>query len=911
MLIKRSTLSQPETMESPRRSRKRWLFLALAMTVCVGVVGLSTPAEAAPESGMEAVSIHMDWDQSITALESSVVTSTPGKALESSQHMLDSEAAGQLPVRVRLSYQAGELSGTNLADLKGYSGQVVIQLSVENMSTTSTELEFESEGAKYRRFGLLGIPYTVVAWVSMPVNAMGQVVKGETASPTTDGSIIQQNNEIAQVMWTAMLAPPVSSPVAHFTLVINAKKFDPPTFDVVVEPGLVTDPSLVSVHNGTQEDNAQAVVALTQVRQQLDRTQELVDEVRETLSGDAESIGRKTFAELSASSAKTLAEIESLKGSMRSIAGQASTHHRAAASSLNSTLVSTIRGVDENILGDPSQPVLLTPSVVDECGFEVPVLADDQPVTVSSTLQLLQEQTYLLSKLFDDEGASSPSCRQLLVDSVTASIGDPSVTCLAKGGQSDSIICSIGEAQKALNETQKDVENSRVDTMSQLAAMNTQTLWATAKRLEAELSGVQMVLGSSPGTQEIVKAQEALRETGAELETMSTSMKEMQGLLAQIHTIAIEENEALSLESAFEELMVLAEDVNECQPAKSVEDLVELEDCSLQKLASVLVEAQLDLDANQALWVKIAELSDVTEQEAELSDSISALTASLPNGSVMSPSEVNSFVVSFGNAYSGKVAVASSADQACSASRDTSKLKGATSSDELFAQVNDILCRYQGLASSASAWSDGMDKAFSQTDERLATVAQSATTASREAQNRINDLSARIQETLDQQTSGVIQEAQTATDTVRNGLDQAQKDASQSIADQVEKALTQLNDRVDSSVLGAEKTRQSLDKDFRALMIDLGDPSSETPTGLIGKLRSTSKVTGTAADQLGAVSGLVDQEITTQVLITQVQDLHLQQLQMGQQKIADLPWFSTENKPAERSLIYTYHIGQA
>lgn len=140
---------------SSRRSRS--LLVVGLVAGSLGLGWLGAPAHADPDRATEAVGVQMGWDQAVYSITSSLVTSTSGAA-SSSQYTLDPLTQDQLPVRVRLSYQAGDKSGTDLRDLKGYSGRVLLRLAVENVTVSTTELSFEANGAKYRRYGLVGAP---------------------------------------------------------------------------------------------------------------------------------------------------------------------------------------------------------------------------------------------------------------------------------------------------------------------------------------------------------------------------------------------------------------------------------------------------------------------------------------------------------------------------------------------------------------------------------------------------------------------------------------------------------------------------------------------------------------------------------------------------------------------------------
>jgi len=261
--------------------------------------------------------------------------------------------------------------------------------------------------------------------------------------------------------------------------------------------------------------------------------------------------------------------------------------------------------------------------------------------------------------------------------------------------------------------------------------------------------------------------------------------------------------------------------------------------------------------------------------------------------------------------YMGDVTVASSSANACGSVMDASTVPTTVPGDVLFADVNQWICQYNNLSGQITNWEAVLDTGFANANTDLDAAKLQVGAASDQAQKDINDASTQLQTSLDQQAAQAVGDAQTAVQDSRDTLTQEQKNASALLATQMAAVLASLNSQVDMSVKDTETTRQALQADFKALLVDLGDPSSEHPTGMIGKLRSTSQVTAKATDQLRSLASIIQGSIDTQSLAVQALALQSRQLDVGQQILASTPYLCGQPKPVGARTIYTYHIGES
>jgi len=894
---------------------------------------------AGPPMSLEAVDVQMGWSQATYSISSLLVSAPDGVAPTSSQYSLDPSAQDKLPVRVRLSFQAGDRSGTDLTALKGYSGPLVIRLTVENVTVRAAQLSFEMNGSKYRRFGLVGAPYTVVAWADTAAGTIGQVVSAGAGRPVTNGVVSQANGDGARVLWTAMLAPPVASPTAVFTLVMDAKDFVPPQLEIVVQPGLVTDMSPEALLAGDQATNAQTVQLMSQVQQEVLRTSQLVGEVQKTLSKDAAEIGARTYSELSSSATTTLAEISALQASMKSIASQAESSVNSATSAMSQTLTDLFNHVSQDVLGDPGKPVSVSGAVIDGCDITLPSLDSGQPKTVAATLQLLAAQTGTLGDAFGDQSGASepvtPNCRAALIAAVKASIGDLGVGCTPEEGQQDSIVCAIQAVRNTLADAQDRVSEAKgtVTGNVETGKADAQALLEQALFVQNQLSSIKGTVHGDPGDSlpSLKAAQSALSDAQEVLTDAMGRLDAIAGIAAG-HTAS---GAALpvGLSAVIAQVKSLATQAG-CQSVAGLSEpdamaaLAADPSCPAQvrSLAGSAVDLLAAAAQDSADWQAVADLADrsgfttssglsygdVAGASAEISQALAAVSDKIAQlESVYQPN--NGFQMRLAkqmqDLYTGQVVLASSVAGACYAADNTPTLIEPGSADLMFDAINHWICDYQTLTTSIGNWASAISAAGVSLSAGLDQADVTTGEAVARSEQDINDVSDLVQQSISQGAGNEISDAESNLSDSLTALDQARQQAAAQLAAEMAKIVTALNEQIGSAVLSAEATKQSLAADFKALLIDLGNPDSEAPTGLIGKLRSTSEVTQSATDQLTSLAGIVQGSIDTQSLAGQALALQSQQLAIGQQMLAATPFVCGQPKPEGATTIYTIHIG--
>jgi len=362
-----------------------------------------------------------------------------GKVSNSTAEVSPLDAVKDLPVRVLTSWWTDQAAGTNLTDLDGHKGKVSIEISVENLTTQASEIAYESNGARYRQQALVGVPFTVVVTANLgqipleDVLLTGQNVGWPGGDKVTDGTVSVTPDGEVLVQWARLLAPPVLPPTAVFSLVVQADGFQPPAFDMVIQPGLVTDPSVKAmVDRAFGEDSAagqlevSTIALVLTVTRHLTEALDFVDQVHETLQGDVTDLSHKVVSELEASSETVLAHLEAMQAEIAALGQSTEGGIETANSQAGSSVSSLVQSADA-LLGQSGTKPKLTATSVTGCTVKMPNLAKDEPRTVAASIHLLGAQLEAIEATFTGQTGypDTINCRTQLIRIVKNSLGNP------------------------------------------------------------------------------------------------------------------------------------------------------------------------------------------------------------------------------------------------------------------------------------------------------------------------------------------------------------------------------------------------------------------------------------------------------------------------------------------------------
>ena len=381
------------------------------------------------------------------------------------------DVINDVPVRVSTQYQSSKGTGTNLKDLNGYSGELTIKVTVENLTLKSQEVSYDAGGTKRTNQALVGVPFTVAGSVSLDnVKSNQIIISGDkTDDSATNGVISTTGDGKANVQWGAILAPPTSGASTSFTLKVNAQDFKAPDFDIAVQPGFASDLSGESVLNNSFNKNDANQVAMLQrtidlvnnVDSTITSASSQVNELRSSLDNTSDTLGQDAAKNLQANSESLTKRMAELDGQIQSLKDDLAKTADGNKNQLISQLESTVNTMD-TLLGDTSQvPNVSVSHQNGSCTVDRGAAGGGSSVYGN----LVQ-----LSQILNNYADASGDCQHALADSLRQTIGPDnpspevcrdgsSVTCSLYGASvtsQASLIGLVANGEKLVNDLQPE-----------------------------------------------------------------------------------------------------------------------------------------------------------------------------------------------------------------------------------------------------------------------------------------------------------------------------------------------------------------------------------------------------------------------------------------------------------------------
>ena len=381
------------------------------------------------------------------------------------------DVINDVPVRVSTQYQSSKGTGTNLKDLNGYSGELTIKVTVENLTLKSQEVSYDAGGTKRTNQALVGVPFTVAGSVSLDNVKSNQIITSgdKTDDSATNGVISTTGDGKANVQWGAILAPPTSGASTSFTLKVNAQDFKAPDFDIAVQPGFASDLSGESVLNNSFNKNDANQVAMLQrtidlvnnVDSTITSASSQVNELRSSLDNTSDTLGQDAAKNLQANSESLTKRMAELDGQIQSLKDDLAKTADGNKNQLISQLESTVNTMD-TLLGDTSQvPNVSVSHQNGSCTVDRGAAGGGSSVYGN----LVQ-----LSQILNNYADASGDCQHALADSLRQTIGPDnpspevcrdgsSVTCSLYGASvtsQASLIGLVANGEKLVNELQPE-----------------------------------------------------------------------------------------------------------------------------------------------------------------------------------------------------------------------------------------------------------------------------------------------------------------------------------------------------------------------------------------------------------------------------------------------------------------------
>ena len=381
------------------------------------------------------------------------------------------DVINDVPVRVSTQYQSSKGTGTNLKDLNGYSGELTIKVTVENLTLKSQEVSYDAGGTKRTNQALVGVPFTVAGSVSLDNVKSNQIITSgdKTDDSATNGVISTTGDGKANVQWGAILAPPTSGASTSFTLKVNAQDFKAPDFDIAVQPGFASDLSGESVLNNSFNKNDANQVAMLQrtidlvnnVDSTITSASSQVNELRSSLDNTSDTLGQDAAKNLQVNSESLTKRMAELDGQIQSLKDDLAKTADGNKNQLISQLESTVNTMD-TLLGDTSQvPNVSVSHQNGSCTVDRGAAGGGSSVYGN----LVQ-----LSQILNNYADASGDCQHALADSLRQTIGPDnpspevcrdgsSVTCSLYGASvtsQASLIGLVANGEKLVNDLQPE-----------------------------------------------------------------------------------------------------------------------------------------------------------------------------------------------------------------------------------------------------------------------------------------------------------------------------------------------------------------------------------------------------------------------------------------------------------------------
>ena len=479
---------------------------ALVAFLCVLLtIGSVTQSHAGSSAAVQNIAINIGLDGTINSVSSSFAIREESGSISAQKVNLNPQSIlGVVPIRVSTAWWHDGSSGTDLADLNGVSGRISIGITVENLTMQPSEIYIEKDGAKYRQFVQVGIPFTVVLSTELKLEALGEIVTTGEDGQFTNG-VAGITNDATQVQWAAMLAPPLLAPVTTFQLVVDTEKFKVPQFDMMIHPGIYTDPSLTSIFgaafgvDSTSATLAEATFeAVTGISQEIEQGLILLEAIYSSLSKDASQLGSQMYYSLQASSNAMLARLDSIRDSMTQLRSSAQTDIESVQTSVGKDLAQLFHRLDSDVLGPSTAVSTFTSGTIEGCSIGLPKLADQVPWTLSSAVGLIKAQLDTVVASFTDPalgGSTSNNCLNKLLEEMKVSIGPPDADCSI---DDSSVRCGIQAAQDNLYTNHVRLTELRASIDNQLSGLGLDQLSEQITKLANNIATFTEAISAMP-----------------------------------------------------------------------------------------------------------------------------------------------------------------------------------------------------------------------------------------------------------------------------------------------------------------------------------------------------------------------------------------------------------------------------
>ncbi|WP_156718097.1 hypothetical protein [Nocardioides sp. Leaf307] len=887
--------------------------------VVVALVGgllsaATTSAEAATEQTLQAVDVHLGPDGSIGSLSGTTITQDSDGGSASESQDFDAADAADLPVRVSTTYRLDDRAGTDLSDIEGESGRVVIDITVQNTTVRPERVSYDAEGVSRTQYALIGAPLTVVASADLGDEGLTQVLtRGEDG---TNGVLSQSADGAAQVQWASMLAPPRLAPSATFRLVMKSDSLSVPDVDLSVQPGLVTDTSVAALLEQAFADDAGSTVSMEaqtiqlvgDVNAVLTEASGVLGEIESRLGASADQLGARTIAELQRSSQEVTASLSGLTTDLDALRGQVGGELDGATDSANAALARSIDAVKAK-LGDPDRiPAPQPAGTGGGCGVVLGgSLASDtvygQLVAVASRLETL--------------GEAGTECSERIVDSLREQIGSAAdvATCTE---ESTSAVCVLSAASRAVGDQGEVLQalgdrlggrfdESLVDDLGvQVAGVTSlvESVKKTALQVDPANPGnplepLDAVLGQLSVTLTNLKnllgpdATSGLRrrfETiNAQAVSQAATARSLQADLAALRGTVCAMDPAATADATLAGQIQTAQDQAGCATPGSAVDA---------RLAPVVatLDSIAGLSSKDAVAVDFAAIQSGVDQALER---VTAATNASAGSLAGRLSKLTESVVSLSDSY---------AAPSCEDVDDAPALSKPV--DRLVLTYTKVACNQDGLEADLDASIDAITDGLSGSGGALGEAIAGTDAARIQASGKVSELFGRLGRGAQRTSDRITGQGAERIEAQRTQLDATVRASGLALDGAVGDALSVLDSTVSAANRSVADSESRLTEDLGNVLADLGTRESGG-TGILGSLVTGATQTAVANEQISSANARATRfrSVRSQALA----DVFLQQAQMARalELQEALPAFGLDVPEGSDVLtVYSFHLGQ-
>lgn len=874
-------------------------------------------------------------------------------------------------MRVRTAYRTADGAGTDLSEIAGYTGRVTVDVFVENLTVKPQSLTYDVAGTSRTRTALVGAPLTLSAAVSLDTGPDSVITASSDAQGVTNGVLSGTGDGKSQVQWAALLAPPQLGATADLRLVVDAVDFKVPEFDLSVQTGLITDPSVQGLMDAAFRTDTGSQLALTtstigvlsQVNESLAKAHAIVDRVSTTLTGNADTIGTQTLADLTSSS-------QSLSSSMQSIGtdldGLTQTLTQTLTSTQSSTTAQLLQVVNtaSAIMGDTSQPAQVPsleslgcqaqpgagPTAQALVGSETPAPAQGSgdaagaagPAAQADSGNGVYGSVNRVSGLLQAYAQANDDCKAAVQAQLSEALGDADTSTCTQG--SVSATCSLAAAQQQVNAAVASLGEQADAVTAALQPETRADVLTSSTTLGEKVTGVETALNrlapseGGEGTGDLSTELEALNQA---VDALTPGVDALVSTLDDIHSSATAAQ--ANNTTARAQIADAARDL--CTEIASAKDPALLQQARARLTSTPCpgagggaadnkpADGAADKPADDkpgggdAADDKPADKPDdgssadaaLSAQSTSLEQVVTASDTTTPGGATKK--DVDAVRTAVADVAAARDAIVLAVD---GAPDDPSKPSLSGSLKDLRTAVTDLRSGYDALNASVdkldqdqTAAAAGVRTAFDKTaKETTDAVSTTVGTQIRLIGAQAETSRAAVGASFDAATSGMRTSAGAITSdsarTIQEQTAQIQDQAagsSAALSSQIEGSLTSMTQGLTGSVVDIEAARSLLTSDLDRVLLDIGSPDG-SGTGLVGIMSSSAALAGSAGHQVAAANQAVAAHGAVRA-----QDMEGILLQQAQVK-ASLQAQSRVNglaapRPAaeQRTIVYSFRVG--